>query len=287
MDMKPYTDTELDSLIRLLADDDATTLSMVTARLLGLGDRIVPALWDARASVSEPIRMRIDGILGRLSPEAGSELAWEDWRGLVEQPGEVDLERGVAAIARLRYPDLDWAPYTRMLDRMADELAVRLVGVSDPIDTVETVSGYLFQDQGFQGRNVEYLDPHDQFINRVLDRKQGIPIAITTVCLLVARRLKLPIYGVNLPQHFIAKYGMGDVEVLFDPYHGGAIISREECEAFVISLRLRFSDDLLAPASNRIILFRMLNNLSRVYTTWEDRGLKKRLQQYIRLIAGE
>ncbi len=53
--MKTYTDTEVDSLIRLLADDDEAMLTLVGERLFEIGDVVVPTLWDARMRVSSAI----------------------------------------------------------------------------------------------------------------------------------------------------------------------------------------------------------------------------------------
>lgn len=286
--MKPYTETELHSLIRLLADDSEAVQSMVDARLLELGDTIVPSLWDARMRAPGELKSRIDGILVRLSQEAGAELALTEWRELTEPVGDVDLERGVATLARLNSPDLIWESYQRQFDQMADELAIRLSGIGDANDIVETFTGYVFQDQGFRGGDAaSYYDPDSHYIDRVLDRKYGIPIALSVICLLLASRLKLPIYGVGLPDHFIVKYHTPDAEVLFAPFHDGAVITREECEEFVMRQRQQFTEDMLSSVSNRYILERILSNLRRVYLHRHERDKVKIIMHYFRLVSGE
>ncbi len=288
LEVTTHRHSELDSLIRLLADDHEKMQSMVSARLLELGERIVPSLWDARSAVSETVRSRIDDILARLSSEAGEELALSEWRGLVEVSGEVDLEHGVSILAKLHTPDLSWAPYETMLDQMADELAIRLSGIHDPNDIVEMFTKYIFKEQGYKGgQDADYFNADQHYLDRVIQKKSGVPIALSLVCLLLADRLSLPVFGVGLPDHFIVKYQNNETEILFAPFHHGAVITREECEEFVIRRRLRFTDEILAPVTNRYILERMLGNLRRVYLHCHERDKIKVVMQYMKLVTGE
>lgn len=285
--MNTYTDTEVDSLIRLLADEDETMQAIVAERLLAIGEATVPALWDARSSVSSSVRDRIDHILARLSDDAGRELAIQEWRLLSSQPDELDLEKGIAAIARSNFPDLDWNIYRRRLDDMADELAIRLIGVSDPMEVVELFSQYLFQTQQFIGPDMAQYEPDDCYMNRVLDRKRGLPISLSAVCLLIAQRLSLPIYGIGLPGHFIVKYQAEKDEVLFDPFNEGMVVTREECEEMIIRNQYRYSDEFFEPYSNRMILARMLGNLRNFYMQRRDRDRLSTVTRYFKLVTGE
>ena len=285
--MKTYTDTEVDSLIRLLADDDEAMLTLVGERLFEIGDVVVPTLWDARLRVSSAIRPRIDSILSRLSVDAGKELAIQDWQFLAAQPDELDLEKGVATIARSNFPDLDWDTYRLLLDNLADELAIRLTGVSEALDVVELFSQYLFQEQQFTGSDIAYYESDDYYINRVLDRKRGIPISLSVICLLIGQRLSLPMCGIGLPGHFIVKYQAGETEVLFDPYHEGMVVTREECEEMIIRNQYRYSDDFFEPYSNRMILARMLGNLRNFYLQRHDRERLSTVTHYFKLVTGE
>lgn len=279
------TDGELNALIRLLADDDNIILATVTARLLELGDTVVPALRDARTQAREPVRTRIDGILARLSKETRAALAWDEWHALTAGDEDIDLERGVAVLARFGYPDVDWAVYRQTLDQMAGELTIRLTGITDPVQIVQTMTDYLFREQGFQGASMDI--PDTSYMNQVLDLKRGIPIALSAICLFLAHRLDLPIYGVGLPTHFIVKYQTADTELLFDPFSGGTILTRSACIEFVTRIGHRFTEAYLDPVPDRYILARMLNNLIMIYSNLGEQAKAKRLLEYRRLVLGE
>jgi regulator of sirC expression with transglutaminase-like and TPR domain len=93
--------------------------------------------------------------------------------------------------------------------------------------------------------------------------------------------------GIGLPGHFIVKYQAGETEVLFDPYHEGMVVTREECEEMIIRNQYRYSDDFFEPYSNRMILARMLGNLRNFYLQRHDRERLSTVTHYFKLVTGE
>ncbi|GIS95152.1 MAG: hypothetical protein CM1200mP22_23890 [Dehalococcoidia bacterium] len=65
------------------------------------------------------------------------------------------------------------------------------------------ISGYLFHEVGFHGNSMEYYNPDNSFLNRVLETHTGIPITLSLLFIEVARRLNLRCSGIGLPGHFI------------------------------------------------------------------------------------
>lgn len=110
-------------------------------------------------------------------------------------------------------------------------------------------------------------------MNEVIDRRTGLPIALSAVAIAVGQRAGLNVVGVGLPGHFIAKATAGEQEVLFDPFHGGKVLSIEECGELI---REATGDDVevtaedLRPASLASIVGRMLTNLKGTYLSEGD-----------------
>jgi regulator of sirC expression with transglutaminase-like and TPR domain len=95
----------------------------------------------------------------------------------------------------------------------------------------------------------------------------------------VARRAGLEVFGVGLPGHFLVRAEDRGRAVLVDPFHGGAILSAEDCQKRldrVFDGRLRLEPGMLAPCARKAILARLLRNLKAIYVKADDyrRGLR-------------
>jgi regulator of sirC expression with transglutaminase-like and TPR domain len=183
----------------------------------------------------------------------------------------------VAVVALLlaadEYPDLDPWGYVDRLHALADRAAPRLVG--GLVEQVAGLSHFLFEDEGFRGNAADYYDPRNSYLNNVLDRRLGLPITLSVVAMAVGRRAGLEVVGVGLPGHFIAKAVRDGEEVLFDPFHGGQILSPAECEELVERVTGRpftATPDTLAATPPGLIVARMLNNLRGIYASRQDWG---------------
>ncbi|GFR45781.1 hypothetical protein Agub_g7235, partial [Astrephomene gubernaculifera] len=114
--------------------------------------------------------------------------------------------RGALLIARHRYPSLDEQRVYDTLDelsRRVSALLPREPGERYPLRVVAAINRVLYHDYGFRGNEEDYYDASNSCINLVLERRKGIPITLALVYSEVARRVGLPMRGVNLPGHFM------------------------------------------------------------------------------------
>ncbi len=190
------------------------------------------------------------------------------FQALVADDARIDLAAAALAYAREEYPSLDPGTYLGRLDALADEARGWFPAEGEPREVIDGLAAFLAGEKGFRGNDSEYDDPRNSFLNEVLDRGIGLPITVTAVWTEVARRLGLPIVGVGMPGHFIAKWADRDEEVLLDPFAGGKVITREEC---LVRLRgmygdaAELTDDHFTAWRPRDTLARMLRNLKGVY----------------------
>jgi regulator of sirC expression with transglutaminase-like and TPR domain len=117
-----------------------------------------------------------------------------------------------------------------------------------------------------------YDDPRNSFLNEVLDRCAGIPITLSLVYIEVARRAGVEVDGVGFPGHFLARYlSPTGAEVFIDAFHGGEMLSADDCLGRYQARTGRDLDrGLLGPATPRQIVLRMLGNLRRLYASQSD-----------------
>lgn len=205
---------------------------------------------------------------------------------------ELPLDHAAALIARgVAYPNLDVAAVLRQLDRLADSVRSRLPGRRNPQATIALLNRYLFTELGFHGNIDDYYDPCNSFLNDVLSRRTGIPIALSLVYLEIARRLNFPLTGVGLPGHFIVKYAGGGAlanDLYIDPFHRGAQLTLEQLRQRVQASFggvLPFQDHYLGAVTKKQILTRLLTNLKAFYLRHNDAARALAVVEYLLLIA--
>jgi regulator of sirC expression with transglutaminase-like and TPR domain len=194
----------------------------------------------------------------------------------------INLQRAALSFARsLAYPDLDVDAYITRIERLADQARpVLLTQVSLP-EKVDALSDFLFYQMEFRGArgntpgntDDEYTNPENSFLNRVLDRRVGIPISLSVLFIAVARRLGMSAYGISLPGHFIAGVYDSGTEIYLDPYNAGIRLSIPDCGRLVreaTGSSRPFQPKWLSPAAPSDILVRMLTNLCNAYIQREE-----------------
>jgi regulator of sirC expression with transglutaminase-like and TPR domain len=166
--------------------------------------------------------------------------------------------------------------YLALLDDMAEALQPTMRRAKTAPEQVKALTHFLFAELGFHGNGDNYYDPNNSFLDKVLDRRAGIPISLSVICLEIGWRLGLPLAGLGLPGHFIVGYGVPDAPIYFDAFNGGTILTEDDCLALCrvpFSERRTFREQFLIPASKKAILFRMLLNLKQIYLrqeNWEE-----------------
>jgi regulator of sirC expression with transglutaminase-like and TPR domain len=184
----------------------------------------------------------------------------------------IRLDCAALHLARDAYPSLVLPSYLSRLDEIAEAVADARPGLSATL-RYEAMRRVLVGEYELRGNQDDFYDPENTYLNRVLDRRLGIPISLSIVWLEVARRLKWPVAGLGLPGHFIIRFDDDEHFVLVDPFREGRTLAIEDCHQildYYFDRKVPFSSDFLKPVSVRLILARMLNNLRDIYTANHD-----------------
>lgn len=127
----------------------------------------------------------------------------------------------------------------------------------------------LFDELGFRGDDEDYYAPENSYLPAVLERRRGLPILLSLLYKAVGEAAGLTVVGVNAPAHFLVGVEAEDGgRMLVDPFFGGAVLSREDAFERMEQMAgtpLPRTDDLLAPATHRQWLVRILANLRTAY----------------------
>ena len=249
------------ALVTLLDDPDAAVQEAVREELSTYGPDELAAL---RQHIQTLAPERQEMLSEQLQPLhfAMVEQAWH----AVLNSSTPSLERGALLLSWYRYPDADLQDAQKQLDEMAASFQ-EAHPTRTGRDAALHLADYMAHELHFAGNHDDYEDPDNSFLTRVLKRRTGIPISLSVVYMLLGRRLGLPVYGVNLPHHFVVKYQDEHSEMFIDPFNGGQPLSRADCVRFLLKASVQPHAQHFAAASSKSILLRMARNL----LAWAER----------------
>lgn len=266
------------AFLTLLADEDPVVFKAVREKLLSYGPTAADWLRPHTLSGDPLLRRRTIEIINFFARHHADDC----FLGFCLQHGEdLDLERGAWLLAQTHYPDINLEAYQALLDSYTSELRERLNLRGSARHILGTINEFLFGELGFTGNEENYYDPENSYLNRVLDRRTGIPLTLCLVYLLLARRLRLPVTGIGLPGHFVCRFQSAAEELFIDAFHGGRLMAKADCVHFLLHGHYALQEEYLAPASPRRMLTRMCGNLHQTYTQLEMAEETTRVQRYL------
>lgn len=209
---------------------------------------------------------------------------------LAQQPAApLDPAELALLVARDEYPQLDVEGCLSELAGMAHEARRYLRG--GPEARLRGLCRYLFHEMGFRGNRRNYYDPRNSYLNQVLDRRTGIPLTLSLVAMAVGNRAGLTVVGIGLPGHFVAQAIVGNEAILFDPFHGGRLLTLSDCETLVrqaTGQAFTLAPADLQPLPPGPLLARLLGNLKGIYLHAADFGRAIRvLRRLCQLLPAE
>lgn len=266
--------SEVHALISLLDDPDEQVYLQIRDKLLSMGHEVIPALENAwENSFDTILQQRIEGIIHRIQNEA-LVRAVKEW----SLPENQDLLTGALLVARSQYPDINEAQVRKHIEQIKQDIWLELNNNLTALEKVRVINHILFDVHNFSGNTSNFHAPQNSYINNVLETKKGNQVSLSIIYAVIAQDLRIPIYGVNLPEHFILAYVDQSISpavaaandhdvVLFyiNPFSRGSVVSKKEIEAFVRQQRLEPKPEFFAPCSNMSIIRRLLNNLMASY----------------------
>lgn len=198
-----------------------------------------------------------------------------------------DLEQGIFLIALFDNPLLDIEHYSNTLKEWTDNLSKNLNKIklkNDPTSIINEVNHFLFMELGFKGNKENYYDPDNSYIDKVIEKRVGNPIALSMIYLIITKRLGLSFSGVNMPAHFLIQYLDTFEPIYIDPFNQGEIITKSVCQDRIKTLKLSWQEDYLSSPNNKQIISRMLQNLINIYHNEGELELKDYLDSYLRVL---
>jgi regulator of sirC expression with transglutaminase-like and TPR domain len=278
--------TEVNSLIRLLDDPDPEIYNHVHDKLLSYGTEAITYLESAFEQAFDAIQQdRIAGLVHEI--QFGT--VKNDLK-LWHQSGAFDLLQGILIINRYQYPDLDEQKIINQLEAIKRDIWIQMMNEASPVEQVKLINHVFYHMYGFSGNTTNHQDPQNSYLSQVIETKKGNQILLAIIYSIIAQKLDIPVYGVNLPQHFILAYVDESQESEFESgilfyinaFNKGFIFGRRDVDMFLKQLNLNFDKQFYEPCSNADIIKRVLRNL---ISSYEHLGSAEKVDELNELLA--
>jgi regulator of sirC expression with transglutaminase-like and TPR domain len=176
------------------------------------------------------------------------------------------------AIAQDRYPGLRTADWLAQFAELTARLTRRVPDDASALHRLRLLNHYFFEELGFRGNDKDYSDPDNSYLNRVLERRTGLPIALSVLYIEIGSALGLRMAGLSFPGHFLVHLSTTTGDLIIDVFDQGKTLSLEDLRARLAALGVEQTpvESYLRDAATREILARMLRNLKNVYGKRQD-----------------
>lgn len=267
---------EVESLIKLLDDPDTEISRHVEDKLLSYGSEVIGYLESAWSqSLDTLLQERIENLVHRIQfQNVKREL--ELWH----IGGSFDLLQGMLIINKYQYPELDEQKIINQIEDIKRDIWMQMIYEMSAVEKVKLINHIFYGAYGFSGNTTNHQDPQNSYLSQVLESKKGNQILLAVIYSIIAQKLDIPVYGVNLPQHFILAYvdenptedfqvsqNVFENSILFyiNAFNKGFIFGRKDVDAFLKQLNLKPLNHFYEPCSNAEIIQRVLRNLISAY----------------------
>ena len=280
--MDQLTPSQLNALVSLLDDPDLEVKNHVRDRIISLGAEVIPFLeqkWET--SFNPEIQKEIEDLVHDLQFSLLKKRL-KEWRDSEDR----DLLTGLWILNTYQYPDLEYEKLNAEMHQIYFEVWTSFKNDLQPYDQVRIINNVLFNTLRFSANTKNFHSPGNSMLSTVLDTKKGNPISLCAIYLLVAKKLGLPIYGVNLPNLFVLTYKSADTTFYINAFNKGLVFSRQDIFNYLEHLKIPPKDEFFEPCAHLEIIQRSLRNLANAFEKLGEPHKVEEIQELNRILEG-
>lgn len=261
---------ELNALVSLMDEPNESMFSEIRNKVMSFGKLAIPVLEEAWVNTftdhdSERIEKLIDEI--RRQEFVSDFSAWT-------QESNNDIIPGFIILARYLVLDFDEDLYKAQIDKLIRETWLEINDSLTALEKIKVINHIFYSVYKFSSYLGTDIKTDTYLLNKVFDYKKGNSLSMGILYIAIAQSLKIPVFGVNLPGHFVLaymddlddirlpnEYSESDVLFYLNPANNGAIFTRNEVSHFVNQMKITPKPDFFLPCSNQVVITRVINEL--------------------------
>lgn len=289
------------NMVYLLDDSDERVVRHIEEQILAMGYESIPileSLWPDEKSIQR--QEKIINLINQINKNLIAE-DFRDWYNSEDQ----NLMEGLFIINKILDPTVDRQYIENQINKIKLDAWLELNYDLTSFEKVKILNRIIFEVHDFKGDTDSYHHSKNSFLSSVLERKKGNPILLAIIYSIVAQRLNIPIYGVNLPQHFILGYvkdlewppllnfndpsivkddNHSDILFYINPFNNGLIFNQDQIYTFLKQLNIEAKSEYFNVCSNLDMVKRVLKNLEISYAKENNLSKKEQVENLIRII---
>jgi regulator of sirC expression with transglutaminase-like and TPR domain len=263
----------LKALVQLLDEPDEQVYTTIHDEILDCGSHAVPFLEDSLYhSENELIRERAESLIRHIQNRRAF-LKLKDWA----EHRSTDLLEAYCLVSNLYQDEEASKANQKSVEKIYRDIWLEMNDELTALEKTRVVNHFFFDVYHFSGHQAKPNLPA-YLLGNLLRMQSGNHLSLSVLYLIITQKLGLPVFGVNLPRHFILAY-MDDTratrqaknytqkEVLFyiNPFDKGAIFRKSEIELFIQQQNIKPQENFFLPCNNLTVIRRLLAEIRLIH----------------------
>ncbi len=284
----------IQALITLLDDPDEGIYEEIYNRFLEIGPACVSTLEKSWEDCQDNLmRERIEMIIHdiQFNHTKSELLVWQI-------NNHKHLLDGLLILEKWLYPNADLTDVQEGLEKIKRDIWLEFGDESTPLEQVTLFNIVFYKHYEFKAiAEGNTHSPDQTLISGVFKNKQGNSMGLGLLYLVIAQRLRMPIFGVCLKRYFVlcmidtyvfnADLGMiNSKDILFyiNPYNSGKIFKRTAIIDYLQRMKLHAQDKYFNPAFNIEIIKETLEQLRTDFELSNNKEKAEEADELLRLL---
>lgn len=278
------------ALVSLIDDPDENIFQHVRDEIINVGTSAIPFLensWENN-EFGLLFQTRVESLIHKIQFN-GVRDELQSWI----KSSDKDLLKGAVILNKFQYPNLDDEKIFLKIQEIRKDIWLELNDHQTAYEKIRIFNKIFYNKYHFKGNSKDFHAPANSLISDVLETRKGNPLSLSIIYSTIAQSLDMPVYGVNLPNHFILAYldenGVNahigqenEFGVLFyiNAFTRGGIFDDSEIRNFLKGINKPELREYFEPCSNSAMLQRIITNLINAF---QQVGNKEKVDELIEL----
>ena len=259
------TTKTLDALMSLTDEPDEHLFINIAEAIVSYGEQAMPSLQEKLEHTHDIIlQHRLESMIDSIERNCLSQKL-KMWRDKQVH----DLMEPSFILAKDRFPNADWSLLGLKIMMLIEQAEGEMNQELTPLDQVKTLNHIIYDVNKFRGETYTINKTDYYFINTLLETHIGNPLSLGLLYCIVAQRLEIPIYGIDLPNHFILAFckktehfpQLEDVLFYINPFNRGSVLMKKDIRNYLYELDIRPELRHFEPSNNILVIKKLLNAL--------------------------